>query len=112
MMPYRTYIDTSDFDEERYPIPPKPITPSATECVHTPHPEGYMQHHEWMRMASRTHSAIRCPHCGLWAVWIPKLQAMEINKAEAKAARAVSKAYQKHFDRRLKEARAEQRKDA
>jgi hypothetical protein len=39
---------------------------------HTPHPEGYIAHHAWMRRMSQTHRQIKCTGCGLWAIWIPR----------------------------------------
>ncbi len=42
------------------------------ECKHTPSPEGYIQWHAWAEKKSKTHRQIRCPVCGLWAIWVPK----------------------------------------
>lgn len=39
---------------------------------HTPHPEGYLQWHEWANKMSETHEQKQCPSCGLWAIWEPK----------------------------------------
>jgi len=81
----RIFIDTSDFDETLYPIPPIRIERSAKECIHTPTPPGYAEHHEWMQKASKTHSQIKCLHCGLWAIWLPKKEALAIRRKDAKS---------------------------
>lgn len=49
-----------------YPLVEQP------ECKHTPSPEGYIQFHAWAEKKSKTHRQIRCPVCGLWAIWVPK----------------------------------------
>ncbi len=40
------------------------------KCNHTKQPTGYMVWHDWAKSMSRTHTQIKCPGCGLWAVWI------------------------------------------
>lgn len=37
--------------------------------LHTPCPEGYLQWHAWADKMSKTHKQVRCPGCGLWAIW-------------------------------------------
>ncbi len=91
-------LDTSDFDNERYPIPPKRVERSVSKCVHTPQPEGYNEWREFARLASRTHRQVRCPRCGLWQVWLPKAEAKAINRADDKAAREFCEAYER-FDK-------------
>ena len=78
------HIGTSEFDEDKYPIPPAPIEPSKTECRHTPMPDGYNERIEWMDRASETHEQIACLHCGKWAIWLPKEQARVINERHEK----------------------------
>lgn len=90
-----TMIDTGHFDESRYPIPPARVEPSATECVHTPCPEGYHARYEWAERAMKSHRQVRCPHCGRWAIWLPKKEAAEINKRDSAEARRIAKAYEK-----------------
>lgn len=34
--------------------------------------KGYLQWHEWAKTMSKTHKQIKCPTCGLWAIWVPK----------------------------------------
>lgn len=101
-------ITTSDFDVEKYPIPPKPIERVAGVCNHTPCPEGYLQWHEWARLASKTHRQVTCPGCGSITVWLPKAIARAINLQEAREARVFAKAYCKDFDKRMKESKKSQ----
>ena len=42
------------------------------ECEHTKRPEGFVAFQEWAEKKAKTHDQIRCPVCGLWAVWVPK----------------------------------------
>lgn len=37
---------------------------------HTPVPEGYIQWDAWATRMSKMHRQIRCPECGLWAIWV------------------------------------------
>jgi hypothetical protein len=39
---------------------------------HTPDPHGYVAWHDWAEEMGRTHRQIRCPGCGLLAIWVPK----------------------------------------
>ena len=39
---------------------------------HTKAPEGYIQWHTWAERKAKTHRQIRCPGCGLFAIWVPK----------------------------------------
>lgn len=110
----RIHIDTGDFNEERYPIPPKRVERSEKECVHTPQPPrgDYFAWQEWAHRASKSHSQITCPVCGRWEIWLPKKEAQAIRRQDAKESKAFAEAYNRDFDRRLAESRAEQRKDA
>ena len=85
------HILTSDFDPGL--IPPEHIERSAEECRHTSQPEEYNQWHEWAKHAHETHSQVKCPHCGLWAVWLPKDEARQINKEDLRGEREAVKAY-------------------
>lgn len=49
-------------------------------CNHTDQPTGYKEWHSWALKKSKTHRQYKCPHCGLWAIW------MEKPKKSAKAA--------------------------
>jgi hypothetical protein len=42
------------------------------ENLHTPTPEGYIQHAEWADQRMKTHTQIKCPGCGLYAIWIKR----------------------------------------
>lgn len=77
-------------DFEAYPIPPKPVRPSAKKCNHTLDPPGYTHWHEWAEKASKTHRQVRCPRCGLFAIWMPKAQAKAHEKRELEKAIAES----------------------
>jgi hypothetical protein len=39
---------------------------------HTLGPEGYIQWEPWARRMSKTHRQMKCPHCGLYTMWVPK----------------------------------------
>lgn len=80
MNKYQIHIDTGDFDTVLYPVPPQTFMSCSAACVHTPCPSGYLQWHEFAEMSSKTHSPIRCPRCGLWSIWLPKLIAKAINR--------------------------------
>ena len=61
------------------PRPPQPKAPKngwalyeQPECRHTPHPRAYLDHAVWMEEKDKTHWQMRCPICGLWAIWVPK----------------------------------------
>lgn len=46
-----------------------------TSCQHTPSPAGSGDYFAWYAFAERmrkTHRQVRCPRCGLWAIWEPK----------------------------------------
>lgn len=45
--------------------------PCAQGEGHTPSPEGYLAWHEWAAEKAKTHRQVRCPECGLWAIWVP-----------------------------------------
>lgn len=51
---------------------------NAEECPdaakHTRSPEGYLEWHEWAEKKSKTHRSTRCPTCGFYAVWKPKVK--------------------------------------
>jgi hypothetical protein len=100
---YVIHIDSFEPDLEKYPIPPTEVERRVDKCVHTPQPEGYLEWHEWARLASKTHSQIRCKCCGRWGIWLPKKRAQQIRRQDAKEAREFSKAYQKHFELEKKE---------
>lgn len=52
------------------------VNPAKETCPqrrrHTPCPEGYMAWHEWAEKKGRTHRAVKCPGCGLYAIWVRK----------------------------------------
>jgi hypothetical protein len=41
---------------------------------HTRCPDGYVAWHEWAEKKLRTHQAVRCPSCGRYSIWIPKVR--------------------------------------
>lgn len=43
-----------------------------SERIHTPMPEGYLDRAEWAEKKVKTHEQVRCPTCGLWAVWVKR----------------------------------------
>lgn len=50
---------------------PEPPCPQADQ--HTPSPASYTGWHHWAARMSRTHMQTRCPGCGLYEIWIPKV---------------------------------------
>jgi hypothetical protein len=50
---------------------PEPPCPEADR--HTPAPASYTGWHHWAARMSRTHMQTRCPGCGLYEIWIPKV---------------------------------------
>lgn len=49
---------------------------------HTPCPEGYLAWHAWAGRMSRTgHRQVKCPGCGLWAIWLPQPVPFESDKS-------------------------------
>lgn len=93
-MARRMFLDTFEPDLKACPIPPAHVERSLTECVHTPQPTGYIEWHEWARLASKTHGQVTCPHCGRLFVWLPKRQATQIRNREAKDALKFAKAFE------------------
>lgn len=96
----RLCLDTGDFD--RSLIPPIRVEPSVEKCVHTPCPDNYHPHYEWVEQAMKTHSQIQCPHCGLWTIWLPKAEAREINREAMKGARRLARRYLKYAEQERK----------
>jgi hypothetical protein len=47
-----------------------PMPPCPEAQRHTPAPTRFMAWHEWARRMARTHHQVRCPACGLFAVWV------------------------------------------
>lgn len=43
-----------------------------TTCQHTECPTGYMAWHDWAEKKTETHYQVRCPGCGLYAIWKKK----------------------------------------
>lgn len=42
------------------------------KCNHTEQPSGYREWHAWAKKKIKTHEQHKCPHCGLWAIWVEK----------------------------------------
>ena len=42
------------------------------KCKHTDAPEGYIQWHTWAAKKSLTHKQVKCPDCGLLAIWVKR----------------------------------------
>lgn len=63
----KDYGRTAEAGNER---PSKRSCPNAAQ--HTPEPDGYLGWHAWAAKMSRKHRQVRCPECGLWAIWVPK----------------------------------------
>lgn len=49
-------------------------------CNHTAQPLGYMEWHRWASKKAKTHRQRKCPHCGLWAIWVPKKSALGVQE--------------------------------
>lgn len=57
----------SDLREDRH-------TPECKHPVRLPgEPHGYLDWHAWAEKKTKTHHQERCPHCGLFAIWLPKV---------------------------------------
>ena len=41
-------------------------------CRHTKHPKNYQEHSDWADKMQKTHFQIKCPNCGLYALWVKK----------------------------------------
>lgn len=50
-----------------------PTPPCPNVDQHTPAPASYTGWHHWATRMSRTHMQTRCPGCGLYEIWIPKV---------------------------------------
>lgn len=108
-------LDDFTPDPERYPIPPVPVVPSSETCNHTATPNGYMEWHIWAEEASKTHDAVRCPHCSLYAIWMPKAEAeaweaKSLREAIERSDRVKAEAVQRYEARKLAKA-TKKRKD-
>lgn len=56
---------------------------------HTPSPRGYVAWHEWAEQMQKTDTQIACESCGLWAIWLPHVDAdREIARRRAEAVEA------------------------
>jgi len=53
---------------------PSEPTPCPSAHLHTEGPPGYIDRAEWAAAMARTHTVERCPGCGLWKVWRPKVR--------------------------------------
>jgi len=51
---------------------------------HTPCPEGYMARLSWAMRMLRTHRQIRCSGCGLFAIWVAKDAAPQVDRQPAR----------------------------
>lgn len=47
--------------------------PCRNQHDHTPKPEGYLQWFEWAAKMNKTHAQRRCPACGKYEIWEPRL---------------------------------------
>lgn len=47
---------------------------------HTPSPKGYLGWHDWAKKLGRTHRQVKCPGCGLYAIWMPKAKRAGVGK--------------------------------
>lgn len=45
------------------------------KAKHTESPDGYIAWHEWAERKAKTHVQERCPGCGLFMIWKPKVAA-------------------------------------
>jgi DNA-directed RNA polymerase subunit RPC12/RpoP len=52
--------------------------PKASACPdaakHTSSPDGYLAYHAWAEKKMKTHRQERCPTCGFWSIWKPKVK--------------------------------------
>ena len=47
----------------------------SKKCNHTDQPNEYREWHAWAEKKIKTHEQHKCPHCGLWAIWIERPKA-------------------------------------
>lgn len=53
-----------------------PECPNA--AAHDLHPRGYVAHHMWMRERIKTHRVSRCPDCGLFVIYTPRVAPAQV----------------------------------
>ena len=60
--------------ENIYQSYPKVEGNGVGDCAmtHTPCPKPYVAWGIWAEEKSKTHNQVKCPHCGLLAVWVEK----------------------------------------
>ncbi len=44
----------------------------ANDASHTECPNEYLAWHDWAEKKMKTHKQVKCPKCGLYAIWVPK----------------------------------------
>ena len=50
------------------------------ERLHTKAPSSYLAWHEWAEKKGRRHYQVRCPGCGLYAIWKRKSPELETDQ--------------------------------
>jgi hypothetical protein len=65
-----------------------PNEPCPKAAAHTPCPSGYLAWDRWAEQKAKTHRQIKCEGCGLYAIWVPKLNRQAHHGAEAMSSQA------------------------
>jgi hypothetical protein len=63
----------------------KEVEPCPNAAAHTPHPTGYLAHAEWAERKMKTHHQVKCDGCGLYAIWVPGVRAIDFGCSDCGA---------------------------
>ena len=80
------------------------VNPQCPDAAHhTPAPMGYIARQEWAKRMSKTHQQITCQSCGLYVIWLPKVEAKaELNRRRDETIEADRKCREQMSQRRKK----------
>jgi hypothetical protein len=56
------------------------------EDLHTTHPQGYVAFADWADEKSKTHHQVKCPGCGLYAIWVPNKKEVGLSTTQQREA--------------------------